>query len=385
MIRDSVVFGCTWDYSALISPSRGLFEHLTRMTRCSPLFLVAKCDQYVAGDEKGFRAVITAEANELAEVPGGSGLVELIGHIYVQEAKQHLKRFFGLEGFFSELGEKKNTIGNILSLATAMAGTQAAATKMQEDETNLAHQDQLQKQAVNMIWRLGKFEISGTLRSICEKAMTDKSIPEAKQNKITLGIELIGEIYERVAAQTKREENAILAAIANGTIDNLFIPKFRLYIKTAEKEEVSLREIDMEKPDELLASFKRLRNVTLEVPAGTEVLRWELGLVARKDVSQAVVKVQVHPIMDSSWLSEGVARTPHAFVARLPKLEMKDEVQRVPGIVFDRRLPNRTVDAGRNYRLEVTVQVGERRVEKFECKFILKKAESIEGAPSKKL
>ena len=54
-----------------------------------------------------YYSVITAEANELSESPGGSSLLEFIGTVYQQEAKQHLTRYFGLEKLWSELGEKK--------------------------------------------------------------------------------------------------------------------------------------------------------------------------------------------------------------------------------------------------------------------------------------
>eukprot|EP01134_Creolimax_fragrantissima_P002407 CFRG2407T1 len=350
-------------------------EHVTLLA----VKLISKTDRYLAGDEKGFRDTIMAEANDLAELPGGSGLVELIGHIYVQEAKQHLDRWFGLEKIFSELGEKKNTVGNLFSLASAMAGTQRAAAAMEGNEDNIANQEQLTRQALRVIWGLGKFEICGTLRSVCEKAMGDVSVRKARRDRISLAIEKIGEIYQKVAAQTKRAEAEILAAIANGTIDNLYVSQFRLMAGTR-----TLREVDMEKPDELLSAFKKLRNVELEIPEGTDVLKWEVGVIAKKDVENVSVNVKVIQVFDSTVLSEGVPRAPADFVARIPKIGMKDERQTISGVIYDRTRLNRTVDVGRRYKLFVTVSVGERQIEKFESKFILKSATSILSSPKEK-
>lgn len=42
-----------------------------------------------------FGKIIEAEAQELAEVPGGADLLQLIGYVYIQEAKQHMDTFLG--------------------------------------------------------------------------------------------------------------------------------------------------------------------------------------------------------------------------------------------------------------------------------------------------
>eukprot|EP01134_Creolimax_fragrantissima_P004383 CFRG4383T1 len=71
------------------------------------LDFLSKGDEHVAA----FHEMIRLEAEFLSNSPGGDELVGITGYIYQQEAKQHMGRYLGFEGLWSEIAEK----GHLLS------------------------------------------------------------------------------------------------------------------------------------------------------------------------------------------------------------------------------------------------------------------------------
>jgi DnaJ-class molecular chaperone len=68
--------------------------------------LLIKLEPFVQNETEGFDAIISADVAEKIDAPGGPALLDHIAYIYIQEAKQHLKRFLGIESFFANLSEK---------------------------------------------------------------------------------------------------------------------------------------------------------------------------------------------------------------------------------------------------------------------------------------
>jgi len=64
----------------------------------------------------GFKNMISMDIAEKVECPGGAALLRHVGYVYINEAKQHLGRFFGIEGFISGLEEKGKFIRETISI-----------------------------------------------------------------------------------------------------------------------------------------------------------------------------------------------------------------------------------------------------------------------------
>eukprot|EP00163_Fabomonas_tropica_P007229 TRINITY_DN1691_c0_g1_i1.p1 TRINITY_DN1691_c0_g1~~TRINITY_DN1691_c0_g1_i1.p1 ORF type:complete len:270 (-),score=60.86 TRINITY_DN1691_c0_g1_i1:499-1308(-) len=81
-------------------------------------FLLAKVQHYFKEeDHSSFRDICQAEAEFLADGPGGPELLRRVGYVYRQEGKQHAGRWFGLEGLWEEVAEKKHSFSGLFQVA----------------------------------------------------------------------------------------------------------------------------------------------------------------------------------------------------------------------------------------------------------------------------
>jgi hypothetical protein len=64
----------------------------------------------------GWQEVIQADIQEKLEAPGGAALLAHLGWVYVQEAQQHLDRWFGLQSIVQRVVEKGHVIVETVSL-----------------------------------------------------------------------------------------------------------------------------------------------------------------------------------------------------------------------------------------------------------------------------
>merc|ERR1711988_967547 len=64
------------------------------------LSLLARIQVFIEGNVDAFCSAAEQEATYCLHSPGGAELLELVGYVYVQEAKQHQGRYLGLPAFW---------------------------------------------------------------------------------------------------------------------------------------------------------------------------------------------------------------------------------------------------------------------------------------------
>eukprot|EP00124_Ichthyophonus_hoferi_P000897 Ihof_evm6s39 gene=Ihof_evmTU6s39 len=260
--------------------------------------LLIKIEGWREDDVVEFKKSVEIEAHELSEAPGGSALCSLIGCIYTQEAKQHMRRYLGLQKFFSEMSEKSSKIVNVVELMSSAVKAQSYAemaakeTPGDEKDGNVAAMQQeytqrAMKNTMKMMWRMGRIEIDATLRKVCEQIMEDTTVDKTEQARRAKAIEEIGEIFTQVGWLTKREEDAIVAALASGAMETLHVTKF----KVKNNVDKVYQEVDFTNQN-LLAAMKKMRNDQYQVVEG-DIITWSMEILVGKPLKNVVLKERV--------------------------------------------------------------------------------------------
>ncbi|XP_063934257.1 uncharacterized protein LOC135146035 [Zophobas morio] len=226
--------------------------------------LKAKVKPCLGGPEEkeAFKQLIYYEAVHLCSFPGGKDLLGCVAYIYKQEAKQHLKRFLGVEGFISEVAEKKHVLGQKLGIASHAVRLMVTTNKLQREmdkeeklklqgqevvaalvesspssdlaqsstvqnsgrkdskgfsvppdglESTTVKQQQLLEeifsQGLTAFWKLGKYLLEERVRKACEKMMALERNPDVRNREIEAVLE-IGEIYDKVSRRSKRHNTS---------------------------------------------------------------------------------------------------------------------------------------------------------------------------------
>jgi len=151
-------------------------------------YLLIKLEPFVRGNVADYKQMMTTEAEDLIDSPGGPSLLTLIGYIYEQEAKQHMCGFLGIEGFFATLAEKGHLIGATVSAVTDAVKLQSTLNEMEQSE----HSEHLQSKAMALglstILKLGKLEIESVVRAVCEMVLLDKQTEKKTLKKRAKGL-----------------------------------------------------------------------------------------------------------------------------------------------------------------------------------------------------
>jgi curved DNA-binding protein CbpA len=172
-------------------------ERVKALTRA----LLIRLEPCVTGGHGDFKRLMEEEAQQLLDSPGGPALLHLVAYVYEQEAKQHLGRFLGIEGFFARISEKTHTFGATVSVLNSAIKLQAT---MQEAERrgaleNEGTQAQLLRMGLNTIWKLGKLELEGVLRQVCEAVLLDTTVNKDLRKRRGQALLELAKIYERCA------------------------------------------------------------------------------------------------------------------------------------------------------------------------------------------
>eukprot|EP01132_Coremiostelium_polycephalum_P004965 gene4965-6186_t len=153
-------------------------------------------EPYVQGNHKEFEKIITDRAKEMALAPGGPDLLSLLGYIYIQEAKQH-----SLFGFFHEISEKGHKAKEIFSTISAAVKMQQQVSRMDESGlNNVAQEENILKEGLKLIWKLGRLDIDGAVREVCE-IILHKNVPNRKER--TNALKLMGKIFEKIGKENQ--------------------------------------------------------------------------------------------------------------------------------------------------------------------------------------
>eukprot|EP01098_Paradermamoeba_levis_P000472 TRINITY_DN1047_c0_g1_i5.p1 TRINITY_DN1047_c0_g1~~TRINITY_DN1047_c0_g1_i5.p1 ORF type:complete len:550 (+),score=232.82 TRINITY_DN1047_c0_g1_i5:52-1701(+) len=172
--------------------------------------LLERIDGFMKGTmpKKVLKSDAEKEAEELAEVPGGAELLTHVGYVYDQEGEQHMGRFFGVMGFFAEMGEKGHLISETFSMVSSVMKLQRAAQDLERDQDNEEAQAKMVQFGFTTIWKLGKMEIEMMLRRVCEKIMEDKKVAKEVLKKRAEAVKIIGEVFSKIGKRAMKDQKA---------------------------------------------------------------------------------------------------------------------------------------------------------------------------------
>eukprot|EP01111_Echinosteliopsis_oligospora_P010415 TRINITY_DN322_c3_g1_i1.p1 TRINITY_DN322_c3_g1~~TRINITY_DN322_c3_g1_i1.p1 ORF type:complete len:453 (+),score=156.56 TRINITY_DN322_c3_g1_i1:47-1405(+) len=184
--------------------------------------LLIKLEPYMHAEttvsKKQYEAQIRAEAIELSEVPGGTELLQLVGYVYAQEAKQHMDTLFGIPAFFSHVAEKGHMMKQTFQTISHVVKMQQAQARLERSqqlnggtpgEIDPSHPDAniVMQEGLKTMWHFGKLEINTTLRTVCESVLQER-LPKKMKKTRCKGILLIGETFMQVAKETEKRGSA---------------------------------------------------------------------------------------------------------------------------------------------------------------------------------
>eukprot|EP00013_Stygamoeba_regulata_P020189 CAMPEP_0177649582 /NCGR_PEP_ID=MMETSP0447-20121125/11472_1 /TAXON_ID=0 /ORGANISM="Stygamoeba regulata, Strain BSH-02190019" /LENGTH=464 /DNA_ID=CAMNT_0019152367 /DNA_START=145 /DNA_END=1539 /DNA_ORIENTATION=- len=171
--------------------------------------LLRRLAPYMLGAEKDMRHAALLEAAELAAAPGGPALLSHIGYIYQQEAKQHMGRFWGVEGFVSEVQEKGHLVSSTVSTVYAVAKMKTTVDAATAGHDAMAlpdeHKEQIAQQAMGVLWKIGKLEIESTVRQVCEGVLREPGEEKSVLKRRAEALHIIGSTFTETADRVKRE------------------------------------------------------------------------------------------------------------------------------------------------------------------------------------
>lgn len=131
--------------------------------------IAERADMYSCSSNKQvYLSNIKEEATALCAAPGGPALLCCIGTVYVQVAKQHGSKYFGMQKITYKLKEFKYQVNLIHALSkTAVELNQAAKA----DNAASANNGHIESLGLRAAWQTGLMEIDMLLRQSCKRAV----------------------------------------------------------------------------------------------------------------------------------------------------------------------------------------------------------------------
>ncbi|VVT47211.1 uncharacterized protein SAPINGB_P001598 [Magnusiomyces paraingens] len=184
--------------------------------------LVERLSVYTESDKKPavtefFRKQQADLAAELKMESFGLELLHAIGHTYYTKGSNFLKsqKMLGMGGVFGKFKEKytvvKDTWNTISSAIDAQYTLQDIA-KLEEkgDELTDIEKAELERHAMGKIlaaaWNGSRFEIQSVLREVCDRVLSDKSVPATTRIDRARGLMIVGDVFRRIVRSPEEEE-----------------------------------------------------------------------------------------------------------------------------------------------------------------------------------
>jgi predicted acetyltransferase len=173
--------------------------------------LVEKIKLAETGSQKDFEALIQADVEAKIDAPGGLSLVAFVGEIYDQEATQHGNKFLG---FFAEIKEKTQLMSQAFSAVGSVVNYEQAQIDMERklEEGEIETEEQLQQMqqrvtdhGLNTMWKIGKLEINGVVRQVCEEVLGNKEVDKKIRSKRVKAVKTMGSMYKKAAKKLKKQ------------------------------------------------------------------------------------------------------------------------------------------------------------------------------------
>ncbi|KAF9942271.1 hypothetical protein BGZ75_004667 [Mortierella antarctica] len=161
------------------------------------------------GAAKAYQEMVRLEAEELKAESYGVELLHAIGFTYTLKAKQYLGKneMMGLGSWFHGVREKGHILSETVSTLRAAMDLQQSFSQLQEaekEEMDEAAKKALEEAAASKglraLWKGSKLEVEGVLRDVCDKALSDPSVPKATLLKRASALKIIGAVFEGVKA-----------------------------------------------------------------------------------------------------------------------------------------------------------------------------------------
>ena len=162
------------------------------------------------------------EADSLKMESFGLEILHTIGEIYYTKGNIYLKsqRYYGITGFFHSVKEKAGIVSDTfktISSALDAQNTMEEYTKIQEntnEDQKLSQEEMAEMEKLLMgkvlgaAWAGSKFEIQGTLRSVCNMVLYDKTVSPQKRVERAETLVKLGQIFKKVTRTDDENEEA---------------------------------------------------------------------------------------------------------------------------------------------------------------------------------
>ena len=177
------------------------------------LFEPLRCNVFsqTIGKSQDFERSMTTLAEELKEESFGFELLQALGYIYEQKAKQFLgeSKFLGLTGFYHGTKEKFHLVSEAISTVSAAFDLQAAAEAAQkheaagtgDQETKAKLEKDMAVKGINAMWKLNKLDIESTIRGVCELVVNDPGVDKVIRTKRAEGMRVLGRVFSMTKGQ----------------------------------------------------------------------------------------------------------------------------------------------------------------------------------------
>ncbi|CAO3613217.1 unnamed protein product [Mucor fragilis] len=163
-----------------------------------------------------FSNIIQIEAEDLKRESHGVELLNAVGYTYAAKAQQYINKgfAFGLGGMFHSMKEKGYIFSETVGTLRSALDLQSSYTELQKaeekgtltDEQRIKLETEAATKGLQAIWRGSKLEVESVLREVCDRVLTDPTVPRETLKSRAIGLRIIGTIYMKVKADVTPED-----------------------------------------------------------------------------------------------------------------------------------------------------------------------------------
>ncbi|KAI9656414.1 MAG: hypothetical protein M1831_004666 [Alyxoria varia] len=171
---------------------------------------------------KSFQEKTRLEVESLKMESFGLEILHTIGHIYVAKGGNFVKsqNFFGITGFLSRVKEKGSQVKDVFGTISSAIDAQVTMEEMAKaeerggehwtDEAKAEAERRVTGKILAAAWRGSRFEISGVLRDVCDKVLSDKSVKLEKRVERAQGMVLMGQVLKEAKRNADEESDYLV-------------------------------------------------------------------------------------------------------------------------------------------------------------------------------
>lgn len=170
----------------------------------------------VAPGAISFEEQTKKRAAEIVQSPGGIGMLEMVGEMYLLEARRNFTfsdDFLGLnraKAYGAVVSNKFSMVTGLLTRGFRLKKMMKEIEKENEgkkdsDKRNEEFVAKNQGTVVEALWMHGKLQFSGRLQRTLRQVLLDKNIDYEEKKRRAEGIRIIGNIFLEVVEETKKD------------------------------------------------------------------------------------------------------------------------------------------------------------------------------------